>query len=177
MCTVGYGMLILFAVEEWVTATTSGFFRAASVLVVVGIFIYLIFQRPAIILSDECIRIINPLSEIAIGWQDIESIEARYTMSIETTDGDCIYAWAANAPGRYHSRKIHPSDIRGMNLPDLFRAGESPRTDSGVATHLARLKLKQFHESATFTRSRVRFTAGYIAIIVSATTALMLNIL
>lgn len=172
---VAYGMLALFAVEEWLTASAADFFRAACILAVVGEFIYFIFLRPIVILSDECARIINPFSEHVIGWQDIESIEARYSMNIETIDGDRIYAWAASAPGRYHSRKIHPADIRGMGLTNIIRAGESPRTDSGVATHLARLKLKEFGETANFPRSYKRNIAGIVVLITNIAAALIFN--
>lgn len=173
---VAFGMLVLFAVEEWLTASAADFFRAACILAVVGEIIYLIFLRPSLILSDECARIINPFSEHVIGWQDIESIEARYSMSFETVGGDRIYAWAASAPGRYHSRKIHPADIKGMGLTNVIRVGESPRTDSGVAAHLARLKLKEFGETANFPRSYKRNIAGIVVLIVSIAAAVIFNI-
>jgi hypothetical protein len=65
--------------------------------------------------------------------------------------GKKIYAWAAQAPGRYHSRTVHASEVRGLKIPDLYnmRPGESPRTHSGQALALARIRFEAFHASGT----------------------------
>ena len=109
--------------------------------------IYMILHRPKIELFDEGVRITNPFDQITVGWQRIESIEAKYTMSIHVGD-KTIYAWAAPAPGRYHSRTIHPSEIKGMGIgaTGFIRPGDSPRTHSGTAAYLATLRLKAFRE-------------------------------
>jgi hypothetical protein len=54
--------------------------------------------------------------------------------------------WAAQTPGRYHSRTIHSSEIKGLQLDGFIRPGESPRTDSGVATYLCRTRLAAFRD-------------------------------
>lgn len=110
--------------------------------------IYLILHRPSVELFDEGIRITNPIDQITVGWQRIDSIEAQYAMSI-VVGNKVIYAWAAPAPGRYHGRTIHASELRGMSngVDGLIRPGESPRTDSGAATYLARTRLNSFRES------------------------------
>lgn len=112
----------------------------------------LIMFKPKIIIFDEGIEIVNPTSIHLISWDKVREIEARYTMSIITVDGEQIFAWAAPAPGRYHSRKIHESDLRGLNLGvgGSIRAGESPRADSGVARYLAVTRL-QNHRNASRT--------------------------
>lgn len=113
-------------------------------------FFYQLFLHPAVIFYDEGLEIINPLSRHRIGWHDVEDIETRYTMSIITHDRKGkkgkIQAFAAPAPGRYHSRTIHQSEMRGLNLKEsnIIRAGDSPRTSSGAAAAIARSKLDQF---------------------------------
>lgn len=109
---------------------------------------YLLFIKPKVTFYDEGIVINNPLVEYTIGWGDIESIEARYTMYVQI-GAKKIYAWAAPGPGRYHARSVHPSELRGMGIPDLhnMRPGESPRTHSGVATQIARRRLEEFHRN------------------------------
>ncbi|MSZ11213.1 MAG: hypothetical protein F2619_01730, partial [Actinobacteria bacterium] len=99
------------------------------------------FVRPKVTFFDEGITITNPLKEITVGWGEIEDISARYSMYIQVA-GEKIYAWAAQAPGRYHSRTVHASEIRGLKIPDLqnMRPGESPRTHSGQALALARIR-------------------------------------
>lgn len=107
---------------------------------------FLLFIRPKVTFYDEGIVITNPLHEFTVGWGEVDSIEARYTMYLVIGTRK-IHAWAAPAPGRYHARTIHPNEIKGMRIsnPENMRPGESPRTHSGVATHLARLRYDAFH--------------------------------
>jgi hypothetical protein len=108
---------------------------------------YLLFIHPKVTVFDEGITITNPLQTITVGWHRIQSIDARYTMSI-TVGGKVIYAWAAPAPGRYHSRSIHHTEVKGMDIGfnSEIRPGESPRSDSGQISYIAKLRLKNFEE-------------------------------
>lgn len=115
-------------------------------LVVCAIF-YLIFIHPKVVFADEGLLIVNPLQSFIIGWHEVQDIDARFTMYvIHSVSGAKIHAFAAQAPGRYHSRTVHPNEIRGMRVNDsgMIRAGESPRSNSGVATAIARTRLDQF---------------------------------
>ncbi|MFM8385063.1 MAG: hypothetical protein ACKN96_08835 [Actinomycetota bacterium] len=146
---------------------------------------YQLFLIPAVVFYDEGVEIINPLSRHVIGWQDVEEIETRYTMSIVTHDRKGkkgkIQAFAAPAPGRYHSRTIHQSEMRGLNLKEsnVIRAGDSPRTNSGAAAAIARSRIDQFHRfntkptmsyefqfnSATIIAHVVLFAIGTVALV------------
>ena len=109
-----------------------------------------IFIHPKIVFFDEGIEIFNPLSRHLIGWQDVEQIDTRYTMSIKTHGEGVgtkqIYAFAAPAPGRYHSRSIHQSELRGLNIQSAgsIQAGQSPNSHSGVASAIANQKMIAF---------------------------------
>lgn len=108
---------------------------------------YLIFIHPKVIFFDEGLTIVNPLTTITLGWHDVVEIDARFTMYvIHRESGTKIHAFAAQAPGRYHSRTVHPNEVKGMRVGDsgMIRAGESPRTSSGAATAIARARLEQF---------------------------------
>jgi len=108
---------------------------------------YLIFIHPKVIFSDEGLIIINPLTKISIGWHEVSEIDARFTMYVmHSPTGAKIHAFAAQAPGRYHSRNIHPNEIKGLRLGNnnTIRAGESPRSNSGAATAIARMRLENF---------------------------------
>jgi hypothetical protein len=108
--------------------------------------IYMVLHRPSIEIFDEGIRISNPLTTIIIGWQDVDVVEAKYTAFLQLRNGLKVSMWAAQAPGRYHSRTIHSSELKGLQLDGFIRPGESPRTDSGVATHLCRTRLAAFRD-------------------------------
>jgi hypothetical protein len=106
---------------------------------------HLAFIRPKVTIFDEGIRITNPFREITIGWDQVQEVSAKFSMYV-TVGGEKVYAWAAQAPGRYHSRNVHASEVRGLQIPDTgnMRAGESPRSHSGVAIALARIRLDAF---------------------------------
>ena len=150
---VGYFvLLILLAGMNLQTIYSSDFGTSAVTLAWTTCFascMCLIMYKPKIIFFDEGIEIVNPTSTYVISWDYVRAIEARYTMSIITNNGEQIFAWAAPAPGRYHTRKIHESDLRGLNLGEggSIRSGESPRADSGVARYLAVTRLEK-HRSA-----------------------------
>lgn len=130
-------------------------------LVVSAIF-YLIFIHPKVIFFDEGLIIINPLQSYTIGWHEVQEIDARFTMYvIHSGTGEKIHAFAAQAPGRYHSRNIHPNEIKGMRVSDsgVIRAGESPRSNSGAATAIARTRLEQFQRTAA--HDGLSFTAKF----------------
>jgi len=133
------------------TIATQGI-KADLVVIAWGTFImsgtYLLFVHPKVEIFDEGITITNPLQKITVGWQRVETIDAKYTMSIQV-GGKVIYAWAAPAPSRYHSRSVHSADIKGMDIgfEGEIRAGESPRSQSGQASYIAKLRLKEFETS------------------------------
>jgi len=109
-----------------------------------------IFIHPKLVFFDEGVEIVNPFTHYLIGWQDVEQIDTRYTMSIKTSGESVgikkIYAFAAPAPGRYHSRSIHQSELRGLNTQGAssIQAGQSPRSHSGVASAIASQKIVAF---------------------------------
>jgi len=111
---------------------------------------YQIFIHPKVVFFDEGVEIVNPFTHYLIGWQDVEQIDTRYTMSIRTSGESVgikkIYAFAAPAPGRYHSRSIHQSELRGLNIQGAgsIQAGQSPRSHSGVASAIANQKIVAF---------------------------------
>lgn len=111
---------------------------------------YQIFIHPKVVFFDEGVEIVNPFTHYLIGWQDVEQIDTRYTMSIKTSGESVgikkIYAFAAPAPGRYHSRSIHQSELRGLNIQGAgsIQSGQSPRSHSGVASAIANQKIVAF---------------------------------
>jgi hypothetical protein len=136
--------------QSFFTETPEGIATTIAWCLLVAYAFHLGFVRPKVTFFDEGITITNPLKEITIGWGEIDDISARYSMYIQV-GGEKIYAWAAQAPGRYHSRTVHASEVRGLKIPDLYnmRPGESPRSHSGQALALARIRFDAFHDSAS----------------------------
>lgn len=146
------GLSIFFAVSAlvYINIVDYGWRNSLSALawgLVVNAIFYLIFIHPKVDFFDEGLLIVNPMQSFRIGWHEISEIDARYTMYvIHSVTGEKIHAFAAQAPGRYHSRTVHPNEVKGMRVGDsgMIRAGESPRSSSGAATAIARSRLDQF---------------------------------
>lgn len=113
---------------------------ATSALVVIAISAtnYSSFYKPKIIFDEDGIEIGNPLSRDFIAWSDVSDIDARWCMSITTGDR-VIHAYGAPAPGRHRSRNVHETEMRGIKGGEtgFMRPARSPKSDSGVAVHIA----------------------------------------
>jgi hypothetical protein len=136
------------------------------------------FVRPKVTIFDEGITITNPLREVTVGWDQVTDISAKFSMYV-SVGGEKIYAWAAQAPGRYHSRTIHATELKGLYIPDTnnMRAGESPRSHSGVAVALARIRFDAFDKTQTIgaTYSSDFNRNGCVALVVLVVLATLLT--
>ncbi len=141
---IAYALLAGMALQSIFSDGLSAAVGASAWCTLCALIIYTVLHRPSIEIFDEGIRIHNPVSTIIVGWQDVDVIEAKYTAFLQLRDGKKISIWCAQTPGRYHSRTIHPSEMKGIQLDGFIRPGESPRTDSGVATYLCRTRLAAF---------------------------------
>jgi len=136
--------------QSFLVETVESFIATLSWSLLICYLFHLGFIRPKVTIFDEGITITNPLRETTVGWDQVQEISAKFSMYV-SVGGEKIYAWAAQAPGRYHSRTVHATEIRGLQIPDTnnMRAGESPRSHSGVAVALARIRLDSFVRSQT----------------------------
>jgi hypothetical protein len=163
----------LWLTEDVQTAVSGSLWAAAFVLAA-----YLIFIRPKIEIFDEGVIITNPFTSIAIGWHKVIDIDVRYSLTI-VTPAKRISSWAAVAPGRYHARTVHSSELKGYKLSNQvqIRPGESPRTSSGEAAQLCRLRFEAFDpETANKMETRVQINAlSGTALIVCAIAALVIQ--
>lgn len=116
----------------------------------VGLAAYLLFFRPMIVIFDEGITIVNPMTTETIGWAEVEAIETKFTLSV-LREGRVVHAWAAPAPGRHHRRLIDPTEMRGVGHSGhaVIRPGDDPESISGSAAAIARLRWLSFQHSGT----------------------------
>jgi hypothetical protein len=136
---------------------------------------YQIFIHPKVVFFDEAIEIVNPFTRHLIGWQDVDQIDTRYTMSIKTIGEGVrnrkIHAFAAPAPGRYHSRSIHQSELRGLNIQGAgsIQVGQSPRSHSGVASVIANQRFNDFRKINQPLLVQYQFEFNKTALVVNLT--------
>lgn len=136
--------------QSFLVETLDSFIATLSWSLLICYLFHLTFVRPKVTIFDEGITITNPLREITIGWDQVSEISAKFSMYI-SVGSEKIYAWAAQVPGRYHSRTVHSTEIKGLYIPDAnnMRTGESPRSHSGVAVALARIRHEAFDKTQT----------------------------
>ena len=167
---------VLSALFIWSAALTQGLVAAITGSLAANILVYLIFVRPHIIYTDESLRIINPIEEIEIGWSDIDLVDAKWCMNVTTKFGR-FNAWAAPAPSRFHSKKIHPSELRGMEIRgrESISPALSPKSDSGIAVHMAQVRLKDFRGTSHEFRYRKNWSwAALLGLSLTATLILII---
>ena len=143
-----YGLLFLAVLQPIVTGDVMDAARSVAVVTFISVWIYLIIHRPSLEIGDEGVIINNPLNRIELSWQDVLEIETRYSLTFHTKS-QSYSAWAALAPGRYHHRTVSPYEVKGL-IPDstkLIRASDSPRSDSGAASYIAKLRWNSFNKS------------------------------
>lgn len=138
---------------------------------------WLIYIRPKLELFDEGLRIVNPLRTFTLGWEKVDAIDTKYALEI-FTDGKKITVFAAPAPSRYHARKLKSQEVKGLGFKagESIRAGDSPRSHSGVAAYLARTRLKAFQaaKSKSSNPLNVRFNYTGAALLLASVILLLL---
>jgi hypothetical protein len=138
---------ILFAIQIFFFGDGSWIFQMGLITATAS-FAWLLFARPQILIFDEGITVVNPFITATVGWDAVDSIETKYAFTIETGEARVV-AWSAPAPGRYHGRNVHSSELKGIEYDRDFgiRPGDSPRSQSGAAAHSARARLSAFRKN------------------------------
>jgi hypothetical protein len=136
------------SVETWLVSSFATAAATTLWAIFFGLAAHLIFIRPKLVVSDEGVLVVNPFRRTFIGWDSVLDIDTRFAVTFVTATGR-ISAWAATAPGRYHGRTIHPSELKGLNLGgrEHVQPGDSPRTSSGQAAAICRARLEYFRNS------------------------------
>ena len=130
--------------------------------------IWLVFVRPKLVIGDEGVTIVNPLETVTLCWDQVDALEVKYVLTFFVADRK-VNSWVATGPGRYHARTIHKSELLGVGIDkrDIetgnIRPGESPRTASGQAIALCRLRWNAYRAALSEGKqvARVEASARY----------------
>jgi hypothetical protein len=141
---------------------------------------WLLFWRPAVIVSDTGVTLENPFRLVEVPWEALVQVDTRYSLTLITPRGK-YSAWAAPAPGIWGGRNAHPDHLRG--LPDSsygpgnsVRPGDLKSTDSGAAAQIVRTRWQELLESGRVEsgraeETRVRSAVAWPRIAVAVTLA------
>jgi hypothetical protein len=122
-----------------ITSTDQTWLPALSWAVFLGYVSYLIFVRPAVLVSKEAITIRNPYLTKTFGWKRVELVDVRFSLFVQVA-GKRHQSWAALAPSRYHNRRVARGDVRGISEPRAseLRFSEAPNSETGAIVYLSR---------------------------------------
>jgi hypothetical protein len=112
--------------------------------------VWVLFGRPAVLVSDAGVEFRNVLRTVELPWPSIERIDTKYALTLYTAYG--VYAaWAAPAPSRVQTLNATPEDTR--HLPETsyigggIRPGDLAGTASGEPAAYIRRRWEELHEA------------------------------
>ena len=166
MACVVFGFDLLFLLQM-IFFGDGQWFAGLSLIAGSASLAWMLFMNPKVLIYDEGITIVNPLITATIGWAEVDEIETRFALTVYSGDAKVV-AWAAPAPGRYHARTIHRTEFKGIDYDKDFgvRPGDSPRTHSGAAAHLARTRLASHRKNGGVSAKRSgKFNTAIAAVV------------
>ncbi|WP_214468583.1 PH domain-containing protein [Microbacterium flavescens] len=117
-------------------------------IVLVAWLAWILYIRPYVQISEGFIEIGNVFRTHRVPWGDVTDVDSRYALTIHTTGGRSIRAWAAPAPSARQAMTTHREEVaRTPGEGDTRRPSDAEGTASGDATALVRRTLEQYHRS------------------------------
>jgi hypothetical protein len=101
-----------------------------------------LFWRPAVVVSDAGVELVNPVRRIGVPWDALAYVDTKYALTLGTGQGR-FTAWAAPAPGALGARRARPEHLTGLPESSYgpehsVRPGDLASTVSGQAAILVR---------------------------------------
>lgn len=142
MLTVGTGVVCAVALAATLVDDPGSAVRVAPGLGLAAAGVWALFGRPAVVVHDGGIRLVNVLRTVELPWPAIQRVDTQYALTLVTAYG--LYAsWAAPAPSRAAVTRATRSQTE--RLPEStyamggVRPGDLAGTSSGdVAAYVRR---------------------------------------
>ncbi|GAA1992637.1 PH domain-containing protein [Microbacterium pumilum] len=132
ICAIG---LAYVAVTEGVVSLVTW----AWPIVAVAWGAWLLYIRPSVRVTDGFVEVRNIVRTYRVPWGDVEDIDSRYALTIQTVDGRRIRAWAAPAPGARQAMTTRREEVtRTPGEGDTRRPSDARGTSSGDAAEVVR---------------------------------------
>ncbi|WP_422933787.1 PH domain-containing protein [Sinomonas sp. P47F7] len=143
-----------------VTVAQSGLvgLRFAAPLALMAFAGWALFWRPAVVVSDAGVELVNPLRRIGVPWEALAYVDTKFALTLGTESGK-FSAWAAPAPGVLGARHARPENLKGLPASaygpsQSVRPGDLPQTVSGQAALLVRRRWAEQVERGSVTGGR-----------------------
>lgn len=156
VASAGYAVFALWwAVDDLRTGDEARIAVVGPVLLALGAVVYGLFWRPAVVVDDEAVELLNIVRNVRVPWTLLEGVETRFALTLLV--GERQYrSWAAGAPGRPAPMGQHGAGRREA-ARDHHPTGESPavrssrslRGDSGAAAFMVEQRWEQRRHQPT----------------------------
>jgi hypothetical protein len=143
----GWGLLGLGVIAAFLTGSLSGLLGLLP-LATIAFAIWELFWRPAVIVDDDGVRLVNQFHSIGIPWAQIVDVDTKWAMTIVTPDHR-YRATAAPAPGAVYRPNTSHADRTGRVVDGSIRKTDAPGTDSGDAAMIVRHRLQAMADAGT----------------------------
>jgi hypothetical protein len=111
----------------------------------------LLWIRPKLVLKDDHLVVVNPLSQVSIAYKDIDELETKWTLRINH-GGKQTRVWVAPANGKQRWISESARIWKFNRIPSSERVtdeytsmSDSLGSDSGIAAALIRERLRDLH--------------------------------
>lgn len=111
----------------------------------------LLWIRPKLVLNDDHLVVVNPLSQVSIAYKDIDELETKWTLRINH-GGKQTRVWVAPANGKQRWISESARIWKFNRIPSSERVtdeytsmSDSLGSDSGIAAALIRERLRDLH--------------------------------
>ncbi|MDY0911137.1 PH domain-containing protein [Microbacterium sp. CFBP9034] len=142
---VAIGICALGLVYIAVTDGVASLVVWAWPIVLVAWLAWILYVRPYVRIHEGFIEIGNVFRTHRVPWGDVADVDSRYALTIHTTGGRSIRAWAAPAPGARQAMTTRRDEVaRTPGEGDTRRPADAEGTASGDATALVRRTLEEF---------------------------------
>ncbi|GAA1849733.1 PH domain-containing protein [Microbacterium koreense] len=120
----------------------------SSPLVLIAWIAWLLYVRPSVTVSDGFVEIDNPFRTHRIPWGDIDDIDTRFALTVTTTGGRRIRAWAAPAPGIRRALATRREEVaESPGDGDTRRPSDAAGTESGDASLIVHRRLDEYRRT------------------------------
>jgi hypothetical protein len=132
------------------TESTASTLRTVPWLLLVAGACWALFWRPAVIVDDSGVHVVNPLRTIDVPWPAIQDVDTRFALVLVTAYGR-VTAWAAPAPGAREVLRASTVDTKHLPRSTVkeggIRPGDLPTGPSGSAALIIRRHWEQLRDA------------------------------
>ena len=145
-------LITLFGINSfWVGTNAAQTIFELLLCFIFGGAVYLIWIRPKLVLRDDVIEVINPLSSKVIAYREILDLETKWSLAIIHSGGK-TRVWVAPATGKqrwiaekkfgWYGGGLPLSQSKGSGMESMSSSLDSV---SGQAAYLIRERMKRAH--------------------------------